>query len=536
MSTITLLAGLQDHFGLSQLGAAELKAVDILEQLLDGGHYSTALQFAVAAFLLDEEALGAAIAAGSVTADTSWITTARKSHNSDQHWCPSRHPQVPSAVIRALGLAEQARCFWVAMNASDESWRGKVELIRALAEDWTANDQPAPARLNDVVATVAGTPAPTRGTASTGPEWLISVSIDIAGSTEAKTRLKNLNATPDRQKDFLRLFYQQFLQREMRFYDHLTKSDHARPFSPMALEQIFYVKGIGDEVWLLIEPSAFDREHLLHLLVLLLNSAQAALSNPMFFAATAIEEGPNFDPVEAERAIASGYEQLYLPFKVFIDKVDGAYGISERRATALLPWINGALADGRVAYRDLAKIANRMGMGTGTLTAGTWRNAVRTDYIGHEIDRLFRTAKAAKPLLITVGQNLLDMADSDAAQLSDGSNCVRNLMVRCNPRSDSASRGLTFHVRAETIPAAKMKGIDKDYRVYHFFDPYLLRGQFAQAAIVKRLADERAAADAHAASRLPQFVSDMEKLRTFMNDPSLDPVTVVDGPTRTNGD
>jgi hypothetical protein len=530
MSTIALLAQLQERAGLSQLGPAELKAIGVLEELLGGTKRSSRLPFAVAAFLLDEAALAAAVAAGVVAAKRSWIAAARKPRDLQLHWNPRRHPDVPSFVTRALGIAEAARNLWVESDAGEGVRQPTLGLVWALADDWAKNGKPAPARLKDVVTMIVGSAAPARRPAAKGPEWLVSVSIDIGGSTEAKTRLKNLNPAPDPQKNFLRRFYRQFLQKEMRFYDHLTKIDEIHRLSPLALEQIFYVKGIGDEVWLLIEPRGFDREHLLHLLARLLKAAEAALSTPIFIAETGIEEGPHFDPAEAERAIESGFERLQLPFKVFIDKVDGAYSIAEQRASALVPWLNGAVHDGRVAYGDFAKVANRIGVGMGALTAGTWRNAIRTDYIGHEIDRLFRAAKAARPLLVTVGQNLLDIADPDAALIADGSTGIRSLMVRCDPRSDSASRGLTFHVRPETIPAAEMKGIEEDYRVYHYFDPGLLRTQFAQAGIERRLAGERAAIDPKRSSALPQFVSDMEKLRNFMNDPSLDPAGTVGDP------
>jgi hypothetical protein len=353
------------------------------------------------------------------------------------------------------------------------------------------------------------------------------VSIDIAGSTEAKTRLKNLSASPERQRQLLELLYRQFLQRETQFYDHLTKEDQTHRLLPLALEQIFYVKGIGDEVWLLVEPRGFDREHLLHLLARLLKAAQAALSTPIFIAATGIADGPDFDPIEDEQVIESGFERLQLPFKVFIDKVDGAYSISEQRASALVPWLSGAVDEGRVPYSDFAKVLNRIGIGVGTLTAGIWRNATRTDYIGHEIDHLFRAAKAARPLLVTVGQRLLDVADPDASLISDGSTESRSLTVRCDPRTNSASRGLTFSVRPETIPAKEMKGIEKDYRVYHFFDASLLRSQFAQAIVEKRLAGERTVTDSQRPPSLPQFVADMEKLREFIDDPSLDPAGTI---------
>lgn len=519
MTSIALLAELQDRYGLAQVGAAELKGVHALEELLDGEQHSADLPFAIAAFLLDDAAVSAAITDGLVAGNIAWSTAARKPNNLEQHWRPNRHTHVPSTVIRALGIAEQVRCFWIAMNNENADRRGRVDMIRALSQEWIKNDPLVPARLPTVVDEIANTPPPIPLPASSAPDWLISVSIDVAGSTEAKTRLQNLKTPPDRQRDFLQLFYGQFLNSELRFYDHLTRSDHSRPFLPIALEQIFYVKGIGDEVWLLIEPKAFDREHLLHLLILLLNAVQAALSNPISFAVTAIEEGPVFDPVESERAIMSGVAQLHLPFKVFIDKVDWAYPISGQRAGALLPWLNGAVSDGRIVNRDFANIANRIGAGSGALTAGTWRNATRTDYIGHEIDRLFRAAKAAKPLLTTVGANLMHAVDPDIALLKDRQSSDRPFMVRCDPRTPVASRGIIYSIRPETVPAAEMKGIEYDYRVYHFFDAAWLRGQYAHADNVKRLAEENLPPGGFDSPQLPQFVKDMEKLRTFMNDP-----------------
>jgi hypothetical protein len=72
-------------------------------------------------------------------------------------------------------------------------------------------------------------------------------------------------------------------------------------------------------------------------------------------------------------------------------------------------------------------------------------------------------------------------------------------------------------VHPETIPAECMKGIGEDYRVYHVFDRAALRTQFALVENMKK-----------AAWAQPQFVSDMERLREFMNDPSLNPRGIED--------
>jgi len=50
---------------------------------------------------------------------------------------------------------------------------------------------------------------------------LISLSIDVVGSTAAKTRLRSLAANIERRDDFYRQFYERFLHEEGRFYDAL---------------------------------------------------------------------------------------------------------------------------------------------------------------------------------------------------------------------------------------------------------------------------------------------------------------------------
>ena len=129
MSTIGLLAQLQERAELSQLGPAELKAIGILEELLGDKKRSARFPFAVAAFLLDEDALAAAVAAGVVTAKPSWIAAARKPHNLQVHWTPRRHPDVPPFVPRALAIAEAARSLWVKSNADERVWQAKVDLV-----------------------------------------------------------------------------------------------------------------------------------------------------------------------------------------------------------------------------------------------------------------------------------------------------------------------------------------------------------------------------------------------------------------------
>jgi hypothetical protein len=281
-------------------------------------------------------------------------------------------------------------------------------------------------------------------------DWFISVSIDVAGSTEAKTREPNRKLDHRATEVFLRAFYAAFLKCELEFYDCLTNSNDN--FEPLALSTIFYVKGIGDEVWLLIKPAVANDDHLRHLFVKIVAAALVLASKPI-----------------------SLREAADLPLKIFADKVDGAYSISEQRAEMIKNWLQKMEQENRLEASSFAIIANRLGAGTSTVSAGTWRNAYRTDYIGHDIDRLFRAAKTARPLIVTVGQNFMHAVDPEVAQLPQDHNYHRSVLARIDPLNPNAQRSTSFHLRPECIPARDMKGIEYDYRVYHIHDPAVLR-------------------------------------------------------------
>jgi hypothetical protein len=105
----------------------------------------------------------------------------------------------------------------------------------------------------------------------------------------------------------------------------------------------------------------------------------------------------------------------------------------------------------------------------------------RTDFIGHEIDRFFRTTKAALPGTVTIGKAL-----ADAMRLSFSPEQQKIVGVLIN--SETASGG-TEKLRAATpydpiYALAKkylpdqLKGIDYEYDTYTLFAPRSLKGLY----------------------------------------------------------
>jgi hypothetical protein len=89
------------------------------------------------------------------------------------------------------------------------------------------------------------------------PDYMFSISIDLVGSTDAKTRVMNL-AQGDAVKidKFNKLIYREFCRIEMTFYD--TAVSHHAASEAIDPSNFFTVKGIGDEIWILCAVAEQD--------------------------------------------------------------------------------------------------------------------------------------------------------------------------------------------------------------------------------------------------------------------------------------
>lgn len=97
--------------------------------------------------------------------------------------------------------------------------------------------------------------------------------------------------------------------------------------------------------------------------------------------------------------------------------------------------------------------------------------AARSDYVGMQIDRFFRAAQACKPRMVTIGEALWTLLDTEIDRTARGID-VHSFSHRVDEGDGidpacSASR--------ELIPAQQMTGIDHDYEIWHLYTPATLR-------------------------------------------------------------
>ena len=290
------------------------------------------------------------------------------------------------------------------------------------------------------------------------------MSIDVAGSTEAKSRILAIAAEEGWRHQLYESFYRQFLAAEDRFYEAILGPNSTLHGIMLDWRRLFVVKGIGDEIWLLYEVTPDSEAHMTAAAVRLLQGGLVLLETAIHWSATEHNHGPEFNP-DAE--LTERHDSMELAYKVHMDIISDAHEISRMRADYFRARV--------LAYRgsetygdDDASLASRLNAGFFEVRGQKLRQVHRTDYIGHEVDRFFRTSKAAVPCAVTMGEFLFDRLHVQAQLIAYPGLFRASIQYDRNPLQPSQGfRGwhdLLF-VRSE-LPAADLKGIGYSYRIY----------------------------------------------------------------------
>ena len=257
---------------------------------------------------------------------------------------------------------------------------------------------------------------------------LFSISIDLAGSTQAKTEALAVSPNNQQRIDEINLEIMRHFQRtEQEFYrracSRYTEGGGLEP------RLFFSVKGIGDEIWILAEADRLTAIEAGRSLI----DAELQISTQIIkHIAVENADGPNWHPdFDYGRT-----QPLALGIKVFIDVVQNATEIGSFRDDALHRFVPEILKErlGRDPNeREVSEVLNRLLLG-GFEPAG-WLGFYRrrSDFIGHEIDRFFRASKAALPGMVAIGQsmaNLLHLQFRNVAMSSSDQNFTKSLLIR----------------------------------------------------------------------------------------------------------
>jgi len=241
--------------------------------------------------------------------------------------------------------------------------------------------------------------------------------------------------------------YGEFCGIERKFYEGAV-SPHgtARPIDPA---KFFKVKGIGDEIWILCDVTAAEVPHVGHRLI---HAPIEVARQSVRLLATEDDESPAFDPAFNYGQI----EPIRSPIKMFIDLL---------------------------SHGSNATVARRMSL-SGCEAGGWWSfHEFRTDYIGHEVDRFFRTTKSAIPGTVTIGAS---MAREMGLSFKPTSEAIYAVSNNAGAPLIGGVPADPVHARIRTLKPDELKGIGYAYDTYMLFAPRTLKGLYVQME-----ADER---------------------------------------------
>ena len=350
-----------------------------------------------------------------------------------------------------------AACAAEAAVARPEDYERMTELFDSMADRET---EPAcSAFLKELREQLPGPGSADLEGGSRGRIRVISISMDVCGSTEAKTRMRATARNDKELAQWYKEFHHQFLSSECRFYSLLFRHGHGG--INLDWKHAFVVKGIGDEIWLLYEVGEDDLWKLRSLVARLFHAALEVAKRPIHWTSATDDHD-----LASERSL----ETRHLPLKFYIDILDDAFEVSAPRrdfVTERLPEILGPEENQNSG--DFIELGNRLHAGNLMGDGRRLVTAIRTDYIGWEVDRFFRATKFALPSVITVGRALFEdtfHAPRDSDGSLDGTG-LQMAVVECPIQQGASTRyDHSFRYVKKDIKPEKLKGVDEGYTVY----------------------------------------------------------------------
>jgi len=187
---------------------------------------------------------------------------------------------------------------------------------------------------------------------------------------------------------------------------------------------------------------------------------------------------PDRDPNDWENIDPTTLLRIDLPLKITVDQISDALEMNALRKRYLKSHVASLLSplekpNERLVQEgdpDFNNLCNRLGIAHRVLTVSKGQAAIRSDYIGWEIDRFFRITKEAIENAVLIGPEIL--AAFDAHQLialneKNKSNQVgiwnvSEPMIRVRQGEGSFTSITNIMLARRTVPHGELKGVGED--------------------------------------------------------------------------
>ena len=281
------------------------------------------------------------------------------------------------------------------------------------------------------------------------------ISLDLVGSTPLK---RAIFQSGNHDFSVINRLYERYVENlfgiEEVFYRYVCAS------GIVDIRRLFLVKIIGDEYWFLYELEDDDEGDLRSIGTAFVSGLSEVLAEPRSL---------QFESADGDRICFD------LSVKALIDLVTNALHLPDRRyayfESKIMDLLGSEARLSEVDPDDYAALCYGHNFRPARPISRELLGVTRSDYVGMQVDRFFRTAKACKPRLVTVGATLWERLGIQTAQVRPK---VGIYTTRTEDDADMDFSGSCLASR-ETIPAREMTGIDHDYDVWHLYSANTLR-------------------------------------------------------------
>lgn len=303
---------------------------------------------------------------------------------------------------------------------------------------------------------------------------LMSISIDMSGSTAAKQKIRQMSA--EEQSHVLK-GYQDYLTHffhiEMDFYSQLVHNG-------LEIEKVFVPKIIGDEVWAVYDIDGTEpKTPIFNSIFSRILTSTRSLHDKYYNLYVTGHGLAREQESKAELQKEISFEHLLLVPRVFVDYINDYQEISKirfnvfrKRFDDLFP-IKPKMTKQDRTERDerFCNILERLNVGMCLEKSGSKvKYAQRFDAIGFDIDLFFRCAANVLPGFTGVGKRLFNLLYQDNPQEVERNSFVPKYVVPTSIDGSLTSTRNEFYMCAcQNIDAGQLTGISHDYQIYYFF-------------------------------------------------------------------
>jgi hypothetical protein len=294
---------------------------------------------------------------------------------------------------------------------------------------------------------------------------LLTISLDVVDSTKIKSRFVQFSEKHGTNLDRLYSDFAKMMLVSMNCFMELVDLDVV-----LDIKRLFLVKHIGDEYWYVYELNGLEQHdrtrHSTHMLMAIMAFFS---KSPYEVVATNPEDPDDLSECDIE------YNALMrkpICWKATIDHLSHAIDLAGSAEDKLDELLAGFTAHGRKwgfttnGDSELLELKNRLGVGFGYATGQKAIYAMRSDYIGIEVDRFFRMSKFSEKGKILAGRELLALLMMEEA--SPGKHMFRDPLG--GGSFTTAINGA--YVEHTIFSEREIKGIKGGYAGAYIFDDY----------------------------------------------------------------